>query len=110
MGGALQAGLAPWPGIVVAVLAVTPFAVSRERRSLVVAGLLAASGNVGVIWLDTNGVLDSHRVSWPDVRNLVDELWLKIFPVTIRSGRKLFADGTALAASRSWRAVPRRAA
>jgi hypothetical protein len=50
MGGALHAGLAPWPGILVAVLAVTPFAVSRERRSLVVAGLLAASGIVGVIY------------------------------------------------------------
>ena len=32
MGGALRAGLAPWPGIVVAVLAVAAFAVSRERR------------------------------------------------------------------------------
>jgi hypothetical protein len=49
MGGALQAGLAPWPGIGVAVLAVAAFAVSRERRSLVVAGLLAASGIVGVV-------------------------------------------------------------
>ena len=26
--------------------------------------------------------------------DLVDELWLKIFPVTVGSGRKLFADGT----------------
>ena len=26
--------------------------------------------------------------------DLVDELWLKIFPVTIGSGRRLFADGT----------------
>jgi hypothetical protein len=50
MGGALQAGLAPWPGIVVAVLAVAAFVVSRKRRSLVVAGLLAASGIVGVIY------------------------------------------------------------
>ncbi len=50
MGGALQAGLAPWPGIGVAVLAVAAFAVSRERRSLVVAGLLAASGIVGVVY------------------------------------------------------------
>jgi hypothetical protein len=50
MGGALQAGLAPWPGIAVVVLAVAAFAVSRERRSLVVAGLLAASGIVGVVW------------------------------------------------------------
>jgi hypothetical protein len=50
MGGALQAGLAPWPGIAVAVLAVATFAVSRERRSLVVAGLLAASGIVGIVY------------------------------------------------------------
>jgi xanthine/uracil/vitamin C permease (AzgA family) len=50
MGGALQAGLAPWPGIGVAVLAVGAFAVPRERRSLVVAGLLAASGIVGVVF------------------------------------------------------------
>jgi dihydrofolate reductase len=27
--------------------------------------------------------------------DLVDELWLKIFPVTIGSGRRLFAEGTA---------------
>ena len=26
--------------------------------------------------------------------NLVDELWLKIFPVTIGSGKRLFAEGT----------------
>jgi hypothetical protein len=50
MGGALQAGLAPWPGVAVAVLAVAAFAVSRERRSLVVAGLLAASGIVSVVY------------------------------------------------------------
>lgn len=29
--------------------------------------------------------------------DLVDELWLKIFPVTIGSGRRLFAEGTAYA-------------
>lgn len=50
MGGALHAGLAPWPGIGVAVLAIAAFAVSRERRSFVVAGLLAASGLVGVVY------------------------------------------------------------
>jgi hypothetical protein len=50
MGGALRAGLAPWPGIGVAVLAIAAFAVSRERRSLVVAGLLGASGVVGVVY------------------------------------------------------------
>jgi len=27
--------------------------------------------------------------------DLVDELWLKVFPVTIGSGRRLFAEGTA---------------
>jgi hypothetical protein len=48
MGGALRAGLAPWPGIAVAALAIASFAVARERRSLVVAGLLAASGLLGV--------------------------------------------------------------
>jgi hypothetical protein len=50
MGGALRAGLAPWPGIAVAVLATAAFAVSRERRSFAVAGLLAASGVVGVVY------------------------------------------------------------
>jgi hypothetical protein len=50
MGGALQAGLAPWPGIGIAVLAVAAFALPRERRSLAVAALLAASGIVGVVY------------------------------------------------------------
>jgi hypothetical protein len=50
MGGALRAGLAPWPGIAVAVLATAAFSVSRERRSFVVAGLLAVSGVVGVVY------------------------------------------------------------
>jgi hypothetical protein len=50
MGGALRAGLAPWPGIGVAVLAITAFALSREHRSFVVAGLLAVSGVVGVVY------------------------------------------------------------
>ena len=50
MGGALRAGLAPWPGIAVAVLAIAAFAVSGEHRSFVVAGLLAASGLVGVVY------------------------------------------------------------
>lgn len=30
--------------------------------------------------------------------DLIDELWLKIFPVTLGMGRRLFADGTAPAA------------
>ena len=50
MGGALQAGLAPWPGICVAVLAITAFSVSREHRSLLVAMLLGLSGLVGVVY------------------------------------------------------------
>ena len=50
MGGALKSGLAPWPGIAVFVLVVATFAVPPERRSLVVAGLLAASGIVGIVF------------------------------------------------------------
>jgi hypothetical protein len=50
MGGALRAGLAPWPGIGVVVLAVSAFALSRERRSLLVAGLLAVSGAAGLVY------------------------------------------------------------
>jgi hypothetical protein len=49
-GGALQAGLAPWPGIAVAILAVAAFGIPRQRRSFVVAALLAASGIVGVVY------------------------------------------------------------
>jgi hypothetical protein len=49
LGGALRSGLAPWPGIAVAVLSLAAFTVPRERRSFVVAGLLAASGAVGVV-------------------------------------------------------------
>jgi hypothetical protein len=50
IGGALRAGLAPWPGIGVAVLATAAFALAREHRSFVVAGLLAASGILGVVY------------------------------------------------------------
>jgi hypothetical protein len=50
MGGALRSGLAPWPGIAVTVLSISAFAISRQRRSFVVAGLLAASGVVGIIY------------------------------------------------------------
>jgi hypothetical protein len=50
MGGALQAALAPWPGIAIVVMAIATFAFHEERRSLVVAGLLAASGIVGVVY------------------------------------------------------------
>jgi hypothetical protein len=50
MGGALRAGLAPWPGIAVAVLAIAAFAFSRGRRSLIVAALLGASGLVGLVY------------------------------------------------------------
>lgn len=49
-GGALRAGLAPWPGIAAIVMAVAAFALSAGQRSLLVAGLLAASGLVGVVY------------------------------------------------------------
>jgi len=50
MGGALQAGLAPWPGIGLVVLATAAFAVSWNQRSFLVAGLLIASGMVGLVY------------------------------------------------------------
>ena len=50
VGGALRAGLAPWPGIAVVVMATAAFVVSREQGSYLVAGLLAASGVVGVVY------------------------------------------------------------
>ncbi len=33
-------------------------------------------------------------------QDLVDEFWLKIFPITLGSGKRLFADGTIPAALR----------
>ena len=33
-------------------------------------------------------------------QDLVDELWLKIFPITLGSGKRLFADGTISSAFR----------
>lgn len=50
MGGALQAGLAPWPGIGVIVLTATSFALSWRRKSFLLAGLLAATGAAGLIY------------------------------------------------------------
>ena len=47
--GALRAGLAPWPGIGGIVLATAAFVVSWKQRSLLLAGLLAASGVTGII-------------------------------------------------------------
>lgn len=49
-GGALRAGLAPWPGIGAIIMAAAAFALSRKQRSFLVAGLLSASGLVGVIY------------------------------------------------------------
>ena len=40
----------------------------------------------------------SHLLQTLLANDLVDELWLKIFPVTIGSGKRLFGDGTAPAA------------
>ena len=50
VGGALRAGLAPWPGIAVVAMATAAFVLSREQRSFLVAGLLAASGIVGLVY------------------------------------------------------------
>ena len=50
VGGALQAGLAPWPGIAVVVMAPAALALSWGRGSFLVAGLLAASGLVGLMY------------------------------------------------------------
>lgn len=49
VGGALRAGLAPWPGIAVVVMATAALALSWERGSFLVAGLLAASGLVSLV-------------------------------------------------------------
>jgi hypothetical protein len=48
-GEALRAGLAPWPGIGAIVLATAAFIVSWKQSSLLLAGLLAASGVTGII-------------------------------------------------------------
>lgn len=48
VGGALQARLAPWPGIVA--LTVAAFALSWKKRSFLLAGLLAAVGAVGLVY------------------------------------------------------------
>lgn len=50
MGGALRAGLAPWPGIAVVVMATAAFALSWQQGSFLVAGLLAGSGIVGLVY------------------------------------------------------------
>jgi hypothetical protein len=50
VGGALRAGLAPWPGIAVVVMATAALTLSWERGSFLVAGLLAASGLVGLVY------------------------------------------------------------
>jgi hypothetical protein len=48
-GGALRAGLAPWPGIGAIVLAAVAFTVSWKQRSFLVAGFLGAGGVTGII-------------------------------------------------------------
>jgi hypothetical protein len=48
-GGALRAGLAPWPGIGAILMAAAAFVVSWKHSSVLVAGLLAASGLTGII-------------------------------------------------------------
>jgi hypothetical protein len=49
-GGALWAGLAPWPGIGAVVMAVAAFVLSGKQGSFLVAGLLAASGVVALAY------------------------------------------------------------
>jgi hypothetical protein len=48
-GGALRAGLAPWPGIGAILMTSVAFAVSKQK-SLMVAGLLASGGLVGLVY------------------------------------------------------------
>jgi hypothetical protein len=52
VGGALRAGLAPWPGVAVVVMAAAAFVLSGRQGwgSFLVAGLLAASGAVGLVY------------------------------------------------------------
>jgi hypothetical protein len=55
VGGALRAGLAPWPGVAVVVMATAAFVLSGRQGmpgwgSFLVAGLLAASGVVGLVY------------------------------------------------------------
>ena len=50
VGGVLRAGLAPWPGLAVVVMAAAAFALSANHGSFLVAGLLAASGVVGLVY------------------------------------------------------------
>lgn len=49
-GGALRAELAPWPGIAVVLMGAAALVLSWEQRSFLVAGLLAASGAVGLVY------------------------------------------------------------
>jgi hypothetical protein len=49
MGGALRSGLAPWPGIAVVVMATAAFVLPRGQGSFLLAGMLAASGAVGLV-------------------------------------------------------------
>jgi hypothetical protein len=50
VGGALRAGLAPWPGVAVVVMATASFVLSGRHGSFLVAGLLAASGVIGLVY------------------------------------------------------------
>lgn len=50
VGGALQARLAPWPGIGIVVLTVSAFALSWKQRSFLLAGFFAAVGAIGLVY------------------------------------------------------------
>lgn len=91
-GGALRAGLAPWPGIGAIVLATLAFVVSWKHRSFLVAGLLAASGVTGII----AGVINTQYFAvivfpGPILGVIIGLGILEL--VAIYSGRLRYADG-----------------
>ena len=86
----------------------TKYVVSHEDRKLgwepsqlitgdVVAGIRAVKNRVGPM-LQVHG--SSNLIQTLLQNDLVDELWLKIFPVVLGSGNRLFGDGTRPAAFR----------
>ena len=50
VGGALRAGLAPWPGIAFVAMATAAFVLSGKQECFLVPGLLTASGLVSVVY------------------------------------------------------------
>ena len=84
----------------------TKYVVSHEARELgwgpsqlifgdVVAGIRELKNGDGPM-LQVHG--SSNLIQTLLQNDLVDELWLKVFPVTLGSGKRLFGDGTVPAA------------